>query len=224
MIVHMDTSNPGACYACLMTRFATVVLLVAAGGSSLAAQTLRERVREFGREHPNAVYRFPRSPADFAGPLTIEGMTRHSDVVVQGRLAKGDTRLIADQVVVTDYSVVEPVLIAGRLPIQQIAQPGAPTPQMTVSLWGGSMFVDGVRVEAEGGYAVKPASTYILFLQPARQSTLANNYEPYDDAIFEIDGTRIVPPFKNAEHVFSGAVDWNVNSFVARIRNAAQGQ
>src|SRR3954467_4381470 len=106
---------------------APVALLVAVGGAAVSAQTLRDRVREFGREHPNAVYRFPRAPTDFAGPQTIEGIARKADVVLQGRLTKGDTRLIADEVVVTDYAIVEPVLIAGRLPVQQTTRPGAST-------------------------------------------------------------------------------------------------
>ena len=42
-------------------------------------------VREFGREHPKAVYRFPRAPVDFAGPQTIEGIARNADAVVRQR-------------------------------------------------------------------------------------------------------------------------------------------
>src|SRR4030095_5625131 len=106
---------------------------------------LRDRVREFGREHPNAVYRFPRAPVDFAGPQTIEGIARNADVVVQCRLTKGDTRLVADEVVVTDYDIVEPLLLAGR-PSAQQTQPGAPTTPMTLSVWGRKMVVDGVTV------------------------------------------------------------------------------
>jgi hypothetical protein len=85
-----------------MRGFATVALLVAVVGSALSAQTLRDRVREFGREHPNAVYRFPRAPVDFADPQTIEGIARNADVVVQCKLTKGDTRLVANEVTDSD--------------------------------------------------------------------------------------------------------------------------
>jgi hypothetical protein len=200
-----------------MRRFATVALIVAVAYAGVSAQTLRERVREFGIKHPNAVYRFPRSPADPAAPLTIEDIARRADLAVQGKLTKRDTRLIDDQVVVTDYTIVEPLLIAGRLPVQQTTRPGAPTAPVTVSLWGGKMLVDGVRVEAEGGYAVKEGSTYILFLWRARQSTLPNNYELYDEGIFEIDGTRVIPL---TEHVFNGNLDQNVTDFIRRVGGA----
>jgi hypothetical protein len=85
-------ANCEVCYAHIMRGLATVAL-VAVVGSALSAQTLRDRVREFGREHPNAAYRFPRAPVDFAGLQTIEGIARNADVVVQCKLTKGDTRL-----------------------------------------------------------------------------------------------------------------------------------
>lgn len=213
-------ANFDTCYALIMRGFATVALLVAVVASTLSAQTLRDRVREFGREHPNAVYRFPRAPVDFAGPQTIEGIARNADVVVQCKLTKGDTRLVADEVVVTDYAIVEPLLLVGRLPAQQTSQPGAPTTPMTLSVWGGKMVVDGVPVEAEGGYAPKEGSTYVLFLRPARRSTLPNNYELYAEGIFETDGDRVIPLFRDAINVFGGTIDRDVNAFTARIRNA----
>jgi hypothetical protein len=215
-------ANFETCYAHIMRGFATVALLVAVVGSALSAQTLRDRVREFGREHPNAVYRFPRAPADFAGPQTIEGIARTAAAVLQCKLTKGDTRLVADEVVVTDYAIVEPLLLAGRLPPQKASQPDAPTMPMTLSVWGGKMVVDGVPVEAEGGYAPKEGSTYVLFLRPARQSTFPNNYEPHAEGIFEIDGDRVIPLFRDAINVFGGTIDWDVNAFTARIRNAVR--
>jgi hypothetical protein len=117
-----------------MRGFATIALLVAVVGSVLSAQTLRDRVREFGREHPDAVYRFPRAPGDFAGPQTIEGIARSADLVVQCKLTKGETRLVADEVAVTDYAIVEPSLLAGRLPAQQTSHPDAATTAMTLSV------------------------------------------------------------------------------------------
>jgi hypothetical protein len=205
-----------------MRGFAAIAVLVAVIGSVLSAQTLRDRVREFGREHSNAVYRFPRAPAEFDGPQTIEGIARDADVVVQCKLAKGGTRLLADEVVVTDYAIVEPLLLAGRVPVQQTSQPGAPTALMTLSLWGGTIVLDGVRVEAEGGYAPKVGSTYVLFLSPARRSTLPNNYELYAEGVFEIDGGRVVPLFRDAMNVFGGTIDRDVSAFIARIKNAVR--
>jgi len=166
--------------------------------------------------------RFPRAPVDFAGPQTIEGIAHGADLVVQCRLTKGDTRIVLDEVVVTDYAIVEPFLLAGRLPAQQTSQPGAPTTPMTLSVWGGKMVVDGVPVEAEGGYAPKEGSTYVLFLRPARRSTFPNNYELYAEGIFEIDGDRVIPLFRDAIHVFGGTIDRNVHAFTARIRNAVR--
>jgi hypothetical protein len=215
-------ANFETCYAHIMRGFAAVALLVAVVGSALSAQTLRDRVREFGREHPNAVYRFPRAPVDFGGPQTIEGIARSADVVVQCQLIKGDTRLVADEVVVTDYAIVEPLLLAGRLPAQQTSQPGAPTTPMTLSVWGGKMLVDGVPVEAAGGYAPKEGSTYVLFLRPARRSTLPNNYVLNAEGIFETDGDRVIPLFRDAINVFGGTIDQDMNAFTARIRNAVR--
>lgn len=214
-------ANCEACYAPIMRGFATVLLLVAVVGSALSAQTLRDRVREFGREHPNAVYRFPRAPVDFAGPQTIEGIARSAEVV-QCRLTKGETRLVADEVVVTDYAIVEPLLLAGRLPAQQTSRPGAPATPMILTVWGGKMVVDGVPVEAEGGYAPKEGGTYVLFLRRARRSTLPNNYELHAEGIFEIDGDRVIPLFRDAINVFGGTIDRDVNAFTARIRNAVR--
>ena len=215
-------ANFETCYAHIMRGFAAVALLVAVVGSALSAQTLRDRVREFGREHPNAVYRFPRAPVDFGGPQTIEGIARSADVVVQCQLIKGDTRLVADEVVVTDYAIVEPLLLAGRLPAQQTSQPGAPTTPMTLSVWGGKMLVDGVPVEAAGGYAPKEGNTYVLFLRPARRSTLPNNYVLNAEGIFETDGDRVIPLFRDAINVFGGTIDQDMNAFTARIRNAVR--
>ena len=84
-----------------MRSVVVVTLLVAAAVPGLSAQTLRERVRAFALEHPNAVYRFPRAPVDLAGPQTINGIATKADSVVQGRLAKGNTHLMADDVIVT---------------------------------------------------------------------------------------------------------------------------
>ena len=215
-------ANFETCYAHIMRGLAAVALLVAVVGSALSAQTLRDRVREFGREHPNAVYRFPRAPVDFGGPQTIEGIARSADVVVHCELIKGDTRLVADEVVVTDYAIVEPLLLVGRLPAQQTSQPGAPTTPMTLRVWGGKMLVDGVPVEAAGGYAPKEGSTYVLFLRPARRSTLPNNYELNAEGIFETDGDRVIPLFRDAINVFGGEIDRAVNAFTARIRNAVR--
>src|SRR3954447_16281744 len=118
------------CYARIMRGVATIVLLVALVGSALSAQTRGDSIRQFGREHPNEVYRFPRAPVDFAGPQTIERHAQNADVVVQCKLIRGDTHLVADEVVVTDYTIVEPLLLAGRFPAQHTSQPGAPTTPM----------------------------------------------------------------------------------------------
>jgi hypothetical protein len=211
-----------ACYARVMRSFLAVTLLVAVAVSGLSAQTLRERVQAFAPEHPNAVYRFPRAPVDFAGPQTIEGIARKADIVVQGKLTKGNTHLVSDEVIVTDYAIVEPTLIAGRLPVRQTSRPGTTSAALILSLWGGKMVVDGVPVEAEGGYEPKEDSTYILFLRPARQSTLPNNFELYAEGIFEIDGATVRPLFRNAVNVFGNTIDRDVNAFTERIMNATR--
>ena len=85
-------ANFETCYAHIMRGFATVALVVAVLGSAVSAQTLRDRVREFGREHPNAVYRFPRAPVDFAGPQTIEEpvpLQQYGEPELQTLLAMG---------------------------------------------------------------------------------------------------------------------------------------
>lgn len=69
-------------------------------------------------------------------------------------------------------------------------------------------------------YAPKEGSTYVLFLRPARRSTLPNNYELHAEGIFEIDGDRVIPLFRDAINVFGGTIDRDVNAFTARIRNA----
>ena len=205
-----------------MRSVVALTLLVAVAGPGLSAQTLRERVRAFALEHPDAVYRFPRAPVDFPGPQTIDGIAREADAVVHGKLTKGNTRLVADDVIVTDYTISEPALIVGRLPVQQTSRPGTTAAALILSLWGGKMVLDGVPVEAEGGYAPKVGSTYILFLRPARQSTLPNNFELHAEGIFEIDGARVNPLFRDAVNVFRGTLDQDVNAFTARIRNAAR--
>jgi len=139
---------------------------------------------------------------------------------MQGKLTKRDTRLVADEVVVTDYTIVEPVLIASRLPVQQTSRPGAASAPMTLSLWGGKILIDGVPVEAESGYATKAGSTYILFLRPTRRSSLPSNYELYADGIFEIERDRVIPLLRDADYVFSGTIDRYVSDFTRRISDA----
>jgi hypothetical protein len=109
----------------------------------ISAALGQARIRDFGREHPNAVY-------DSRGrPWT--SLVRKPSKVLPGtpmrwcecKLAKGDTRLVADEVVITDYAIVEPLLLAGRLRAQQTSQPGATTRPIALGVWVGAMVVDG---------------------------------------------------------------------------------
>jgi hypothetical protein len=79
---------------------------------------------------------------------------------------------------------------------------------MTLSVWGGKMVVEGVPVEAEGGYTPKEGSTYVLFMRPARRSTLPNNYELYAEGIFETDGDRVIPLSGTRSTCLAGRLTW----------------
>jgi hypothetical protein len=78
-------------------------------------QNLRELAKKQAVHNPGVPLVQPASPAEYL-PKTIEELTRESDVVLQGRLAEARSYLSpSEDRVLTDYLILEPRIVSGRL-------------------------------------------------------------------------------------------------------------
>ena len=97
-----------------ITYLAAIVAVVVCA-ETVSAQKLREMAREQSIRNPGVPLLIPQAPSDYL-PKTIEALARESEVVLLGRMSKVESYLSAsgDQVL-TDFSILAPQVIAGRL-------------------------------------------------------------------------------------------------------------
>jgi hypothetical protein len=199
-------------------------MLVAISGLSgiAAAQNLRELAREQAIRNPGVPLVRPAPPGDY-WPKAVEELAREADIVLQAKLTRINSYLSStEDRVLTDYSILGPDVIAGRLRLPPMQIPGKTVP-LIVSVYGGEVVVEGVpiRVTDQNFEAIKDGRQYLLFLKQSRRAE-PGRYEIYYGGIFEISQEEVKPLLKRADDVFKGTVDARVNDLVARIRAAVR--
>jgi len=188
--------------------------------SPVGAQTLVERAREHARRYPGVPFDLPAAPAEF-WPTTIEALTKKSEVVLVARLNRMNSYLNLDRVL-TDYSIREERVIAGSLPARMAQTPGAVVVALILTVWGGEVTVDGLRISGSDSNRepIKHGGQYLLFLMKSRRQE-AGRYEIYYGGIFEVVADKVRPLFKQAENVFKGVGGTPVEDLIQQIENAS---
>jgi len=122
------------------------IALAAISPQSASAQNLREIAHEHARRGDGTPVEHVSSPGDYL-PKTIDELTREADVVVRGRLVRGRSYFgPSEDRILTDYSIVEPRVIAGSMPMRSVSTPGVATPELTLTVFGGEVTVEGVLI------------------------------------------------------------------------------
>jgi hypothetical protein len=201
-------------------KLAVVTLLFVGLPGLGEAQNLREMAREWGMRNPGAPLGYPAPPADYA-PKTIEALAREADVVLQARLSKYESRLGENEDrILTDYRILVPRLLSGRLANTTTAFPGEGV-QLLLTVLGGDVVVEGVTIHGTDGnrQAIKEDGQYLLFLMASRRRE-PGRYEIYNGGIFEIAGGEVKPLLKSADHVFKNGVETRLDDMITRIQTA----
>jgi hypothetical protein len=176
--------------------------------------------REQSIRNPGVPLLIPQAPSDYL-PKTIEALARESEVVLLGRMSKVESYLSAsgDQVL-TDFSILAPQVIAGRLNSLSVPRPGEGVP-LILTVWGGEVVVDDVPVRGvkTDGEPIKDGAQYLLFLRQARQSG-PGRYEIYYGGAFEIVHSEAKPLLRNADTIFKGTNDTRLTELTSRIQKA----
>src|SRR4029077_7960537 len=111
--------------------------------------------------------------------LSIEELTRKSDLVVEGTLSVIETYVNnADTAVVTDYQMTPLRTLAGTAPVSPIV----------MSTVGGEVVRAGVTIRQEtyGRGALHENTVYLIFLKKFGNDP--GVYQPYNDGLFERAG------------------------------------
>ncbi len=210
---------------CGMRPFNVLVLLLAVVtivdvAAVSAGQNLRELAREQEKQNPGETLILPAPPRDYPRK-TIEELAREADVVLMASLARVRSYLSSDEsAILTDYSILEPSVVAGHLPVIASSSQGTSVP-LILTDWGGETIVEGVRVRGTdyNREPINDGARYLLFLMRSRGGE-PGQYEIYNGAIFDISQDRMRPLIRNASDVFKGTVDARLASVVSRVQKA----
>jgi hypothetical protein len=200
-----------------------LILVSISGFSGIASgQNLRELAREQAIRNPGVPLEQPAPPRDYR-PKAIEELAREADIVLQGKVTRIKSYLApSEDRVLTDYSIVGPSVIAGRLPLMSTGVPGKIAP-VILTVYGGEVIVEGVSIRGtdHSREAIKDGGQYLLFLRRSRLPE-PGHYEIYHGGVFEISQEAVKPLLKRADDVFKGTLDARLNDLIARIRAAVQ--
>jgi hypothetical protein len=206
-----------------ITYLAAIVAVVVCA-ETVSAQKLREMAREQSIRNPGVPLLIPQAPSDYL-PKTIEELAMESEVVLQARMSKVESYLGASgNQVLTDFSILAPQVIAGRINPVSVRRPGAGVP-LILTVWGGEVVVDGVPIRGvkTDSEPIKDGAQYLLFLRQARQSG-PGRYEIYYGGAFEIVHGEAKPLLRNADTVFKGTNDTHLTEMTSRIQKATRGR
>jgi len=207
-----------------MTRFACLTaLLCGVVVSQARAMQLREWAREYARNYPGEPMPHPPAPPwDWPWPKPLEELAREADVVLQAKLVRiGSYIAPSGDRLLTDYSMQDQQVIAGRLPVLATPTPGAAVP-LILTVWGGEAVVEGVLVRGtdQNFEAIKEGGLYFLFLRPSRRAE-PGRYEIHYGGIFELVQDTLKPLYKGGDAVFKDAAGAPLRDLLPRIQKAA---
>lgn len=199
-------------------------MAVVGAQATIAAQlNLREMARERSLRDPASWIGAPPSPPGHFEPRTIEELTRDADVVVRAMLRRPHTYLAGENesLLFTDYAIEETTVLAGALETYATRTPGAATPQLLLTVWGGDLTIDGIRIHSQDSNFLTPrdGTLHLLFLRVSRAKQ-PGKYEVSHAGIFELSGEQMKPLLRGdtALRVFGWAAEMRVTDTLARIR------
>lgn len=207
------------------TGFHLLLLVVFCGGGAtlMAGQNLRELARELGPRNPGQPLYWPAPPGEYS-PKGIEKVAAEADVVLRAKLSRSRSYLGPNEDrILTDYSILDGRVIAGRLPLLATRTPGTSIP-LILTVYGGDVIVDGVLIRGTDGNfeAIKDGGEYLLFLKQSRSSEVGR-YEVLDGAVFEILQENVRPLLKQADILFKGTVPARLNELLSKITGGRTG-
>jgi hypothetical protein len=188
-----------------------------------AAQNLRELARAQAREHSGMSLEQTAPPGDY-WPKSIGELAREADVVLQAKLSRISSYLGANEDrILTDYSILGPRLIAGRLPNMATGTPGTVVGPLVLTVYGGEATVEGVLIRGvdNNREAIKDGGEYLLFLRQSRRREIGR-YEIYYGGVFEILQSKVSPLLKQGDIVFKGIMGTPLPDVIAQVERAAQ--
>jgi hypothetical protein len=192
--------------------------------ATIAAQlNLREMARERALRDPASWIGAPPSPPGHYEPKTLEDLTRDADVVVRARLRRPHAYLAGENEsrLLTDYAIEETMVLAGALETYVTRTPGAATPPLLLTVWGGDLTIDGIRIHGPDSNFVTPqdGALHLLFLRVSRAKQ-PGKYEVSNAGIFALSGDEMKPLLRGdtAKRVFAWAAGMRVTDALTRIR------
>jgi hypothetical protein len=183
-------------------------------------QDLRALARKQARENPGVPVPFPPPTVEYPA-ATIEDLVKTSDVVVLGKLSEIKSYLAPrEDSIFTDYRLVVTQVVSGSLGMNSAPAPGPGAP-LSVSVWGGQVTIEGVRIDATDHrrIAFRDGGDYLLFLRRS-PTRVPGQYEIHYPGAFEINGVALKPVLKNSSEVFQGPVEQELPDMLSRIRRA----
>jgi hypothetical protein len=122
--------------------------------------------------------------------------------------------------VLTDYRLASPKVLAGAFQSVQSPTPAA-GPPVTITVYGGEVQLDGVKVRATDHNRARIAEgqDYVLFLRPSRLKA-PGLYEIYYGGIFEVAGNGLKSLLKKGDEVFEESTNATLPELVDRIQRA----
>ena len=188
---------------------ATLVLAVALDRSIAIAQTISDRIYDPLREPGTAVV------IGVLGepiPLSIDEMTKRSDLVTEARLSRLRTYInAADTAVYTDFEILPATMLVGGLP--PLGR------RFVLTSYGGETVKDGVTVRAEDHNRgeLKENVTYLLFLK--RFGSEPDVYQIYNVGAFERSNDAAKPLARDGADLFK---DFNktYGDIITRVRGS----
>jgi hypothetical protein len=180
---------------CAMKRTiltAALVIAVVLCDSTVFAQTISDRIYDPLRK--------PGAPVIIGTlgeptPLSIDEMTKRSDLVVETKLSRVKTYInAADTAVITDFEMSPTEMFVGTLP------PLGRT--LVLTTYGGELVKDGITVRAENHNLgeLKENVTYLLFLK--RFGSEPDAYQIYNVGAFERSGDTARPLARDGADLF----------------------
>jgi len=198
---------------CAMKRplLAAALVLALAGDCSTAfAQTISDRIYDPLRKQgePVVIVGVLGEPT----PLSIDELTKQSDLVLETKLARIQTYVnAADTAVLTDFEMLPTTMFVGSLP--PLGR------RLVLTCYGGEIVKDGVTVRAENHDRgeLKENVTYLLFLK--RFGSEPDVYQIYNAGAFERSNDAAKPLARDGAYTFKDFKK-TYRDIVARIRDS----
>jgi hypothetical protein len=180
--------------------------------SGATAQTISDRIYDVSRK--------PGTPVIFGVlgepiPLSVDELTKQSDLVVETRLSRLDTYVNADDTAIyTDFEMLPIRILAGNVPV---AIP------LMLRTYGGEVVREGVTIRAENhdSEQLKESALYLLFLKHLGPDPTV--YKLYNVGAFELSNDTARPLARGGADLYRD-FSTTYEDVIARVMKSARGK